>query len=213
MKLKETNQKDWQKGRRCKYCRLLFTPARPQDANQEFCEDSHRREYYRHGAMPFPKLVDALTKAVGKKLAAELAKEFTGEIENLAGRLVARELRRQIPALEVITKALVAEQRQMYADSASKTHDKTPDNQADSLPSPTSSEREAGNETAPEISADPSGDDFAETVLGGAEVRGNGGTGEPGGSVESVHVGRKKRAPRRERVFVSEAYGAQVEEA
>lgn len=209
MKTKETTPKDWQKGRRCKYCRLQFTPARPQDAQQEFCQPSHRNEYYRHGAMPFPKLVDALTKAVGTKMAAELGKQFAGEIENLVGRAVAAELRKQIPALEVIAKALAAEHRQAYADSC---HDETPDNQADSLPRAASSEREA-SETATETTANEVGDGFAETVLGGAEIRGNGGTGETGGSDASVHVGRKKRAPRRERVFVSEAYGAQVEEA
>lgn len=65
------------KPRRCKYCRAVFTPARPQDRDAKFCEPNHRKAYHRYGGLPFDKLMDRVrreTKQYGEvSIASALA--------------------------------------------------------------------------------------------------------------------------------------------
>jgi len=45
------------KARRCKYCRAIFTPRRPQDSGAKFCTANHRKAFWKNGALPFDKLM------------------------------------------------------------------------------------------------------------------------------------------------------------
>lgn len=59
--------------RRCKYCRVTFTPERPQDAKRaKFCCSNHQKAYWRYGALPFDKMRERIMKEVRKIVREEL---------------------------------------------------------------------------------------------------------------------------------------------
>src|ERR1035441_5292619 len=46
--------------RKCRFCKLLFKPAGKDRGNaqkQEFCTAAHRKEFWKHGAVPVQKLL------------------------------------------------------------------------------------------------------------------------------------------------------------
>jgi hypothetical protein len=67
------------KPRRCKYCRAIFVPARPQDAQAKFCEPNHRKAYHRYGGLPFDKLMDRVRKEIKREF-ADLEKRIDAKI-------------------------------------------------------------------------------------------------------------------------------------
>lgn len=50
----------WTKARKCKYCKAIFTPERPQDWNQKFCQDDHRKKFWMYGGLPYDKMRESL---------------------------------------------------------------------------------------------------------------------------------------------------------
>jgi hypothetical protein len=59
------NRKDPYRPRPCRLCKLIFKPAgkNPKNADeQEFCCAAHRKEFWKHGALPFRKLLLRMEK-------------------------------------------------------------------------------------------------------------------------------------------------------
>jgi hypothetical protein len=46
----------------CRYCRVKFVPARPQDKDARFCCPNHRKAYWRYGGLRFDKFKMQLIK-------------------------------------------------------------------------------------------------------------------------------------------------------
>ena len=65
------------KPRRCKYCRAVFVPNRPQDAEAKFCEPNHRKAYHKYGGLPFDKLMERVRKEVRVIVREELSLAFS----------------------------------------------------------------------------------------------------------------------------------------
>ena len=61
--------------RRCKYCRAVFVPERPQDAKRaKFCCPNHQKAYWRFGGLPFDKMKNQIMKDVRKIVREELTR-------------------------------------------------------------------------------------------------------------------------------------------
>jgi hypothetical protein len=70
--------------RKCRFCKLLFKPAGKDRGNaqkQEFCTAAHRKEFWKHGGLPYQKLLDKLEKAVVKILDNRIREIVREEIE------------------------------------------------------------------------------------------------------------------------------------
>lgn len=58
----------WSRPRKCKYCKAIFTPTRPQDKDQKYCCANHRKYYWEYGALPFEKLQRDLHDSVMRRV-------------------------------------------------------------------------------------------------------------------------------------------------
>ncbi len=58
----------WNEERECDYCGKKFTPGRPQDGQQRFCEANHRKQFFRYGAKL--RVVAAISRDFNKQFAA-----------------------------------------------------------------------------------------------------------------------------------------------
>lgn len=199
VKFDDKSKLSWRDPRNCLFCGVKFTPARPQDAQQKFCQLPHKDAFYKFGSMPFPKLVAALRKAILKDFAADMREEFAGQIR--------AELEQASKELKIELVRLV---RTLYADSG--THDANHD-EGNSNPSGEASpdcrgggETEAGAPIEPN-GIDPPGD--AEKP----EIRGNLGAGVEAGPDAGVPARRKKRAPKGERITRPEIGNTEVRQS
>ena len=76
------SRKDPFRPRLCRFCKLIFKPKGKNPANaaeQEFCTAAHRKEFWRHGALPFEKLMGKIEKRV-----REIAREEIEQITEIA---------------------------------------------------------------------------------------------------------------------------------
>jgi hypothetical protein len=72
------------KPRKCRFCKLLFKPTGKDRGNaqkQEFCTAAHRKEFWKHGGLPYQKLLDKLEKAVVKILNDRIREVVREEIK------------------------------------------------------------------------------------------------------------------------------------
>jgi hypothetical protein len=72
-KKKDQRGPEW-KPRRCKHCKLMFTPADKNPANAKrakFCGKKCKDGYHRHGGMNTDRLIDYVTKGVLQRLHAD----------------------------------------------------------------------------------------------------------------------------------------------
>jgi hypothetical protein len=63
--------------RKCRFCKLQFKPSGKDPANarrQEFCTPSHRKEFWKRGALPMDKLLFRLEKPL-REMARQIARE------------------------------------------------------------------------------------------------------------------------------------------
>jgi hypothetical protein len=70
--------------RKCRFCKLTFKPSGKDRGNaqkQEFCTPAHRKEFWKHGGLPYQKLLDKLEKAVTKILNERMREICREEIE------------------------------------------------------------------------------------------------------------------------------------
>lgn len=65
--------------RRCKYCRAVFYPERPQDKDAKFCCPNHRKAFWRYGGLPFDKMMTRIEKDVRRIVRDELRKILDAE--------------------------------------------------------------------------------------------------------------------------------------
>jgi len=90
-------EKKLKKGRTCRYCNLAFVAKK---RNQEFCCPEHQKAFWKHGVMPFEKLmatvnaqlvaplrarVDVLEQAIGLRGAVEAERHFERDVLNAGG--------------------------------------------------------------------------------------------------------------------------------
>lgn len=66
---------DWPR-RKCRNCKLLFTP-RPDHhgKDQKFCQPNCRKEFEKHGQLPFEKLINRAIKALRPHIAEVVRQE------------------------------------------------------------------------------------------------------------------------------------------
>lgn len=67
--------------RRCRYCKAVFTPKRPQDIDARFCEPNHRKAYHKYGGLPYDKMREQIRRDIRAELAPLL--ERIEKIESL----------------------------------------------------------------------------------------------------------------------------------
>lgn len=56
--------------KRCRYCKGLFDPIQP---TQDFCKPEHRKAFWKHGALPFDKLLVRIDKETRRIVREEFA--------------------------------------------------------------------------------------------------------------------------------------------
>jgi hypothetical protein len=80
------SRKDPYRPRKCRLCKLTFKPSgkNPKNAaEQDFCCPAHRKEFWKHGALPFQKLMHRLEKRMREIAREEIAAadRFNTEME------------------------------------------------------------------------------------------------------------------------------------
>jgi hypothetical protein len=65
--------------RKCKYCRAVFTPARPQDKDAKFCKPNHRKAFWRYGALPFDKIMSRVETLIRRMIREMVRPEMLRE--------------------------------------------------------------------------------------------------------------------------------------
>lgn len=69
------SRRDPYRPRKCRLCKLTFKPTDKNPANaagQEFCCPGHRKDFWKHGALPFDKLMAKIEKRVRQIVRDEL---------------------------------------------------------------------------------------------------------------------------------------------
>lgn len=72
-------RKDPYKTRPCRFCKLIFKPSCKNTRNaaeQEFCCPAHRKEFWKHGAVPVQKLMLRQEKRLREIVREELRSYF-----------------------------------------------------------------------------------------------------------------------------------------
>jgi transposase InsO family protein len=85
-KNKVLHERNWTDSRKCLQCKEFFTPKRPQDWNSDFCQENHRKLYWKHGTLKMDKLRSEL-EGVSLRHYRLLSTELTAKVEDLEKRL------------------------------------------------------------------------------------------------------------------------------
>lgn len=56
--------------KRCRYCKAVFYPTQK---TQVFCSEDHQKSYWKHGALPFDKLMARVEKETRRIVREEFA--------------------------------------------------------------------------------------------------------------------------------------------
>jgi hypothetical protein len=75
--------------RKCRFCKLLFKPAGKDRGNaqkQEFCTAAHRKEFWKHGAVPVQKLLLRQEKRM-REIAREEIEQAFAQLATIAARM------------------------------------------------------------------------------------------------------------------------------
>lgn len=59
--------------RRCRYCKAVFYPTQKK---QVFCTEDHQKAFWKHGALPFEKLMARVEKETRRIVREEVAAVF-----------------------------------------------------------------------------------------------------------------------------------------
>lgn len=85
------SRKDPWKPRHCRLCKAVFKPAGKNPGNaekQEFCCAAHRKEFWKHGALPFHKLMDRVERRVREIVKEEVREIVADEVSRQAGSAI-----------------------------------------------------------------------------------------------------------------------------
>jgi hypothetical protein len=76
VKTPQKRSRDPYRKRKCKLCKLPFVPTTKNAKNadgQEFCQDAHRKEFWKYGSLPMAKMMARIEKRCREIAREELA--------------------------------------------------------------------------------------------------------------------------------------------